>query len=425
MAGSNPETDAPADEKFAYLRALFADTFGPAGDRGPFVAASAPGRVEVAGNHVDHQGGRTISAAIGERSWGLAAENGLARIRVAMEGFGTAEIDLSVPDWAAPQPSEELTSAALVRGMAAAFARDGGPLRGFDLVTASDVPSGCGLSSSAAFEVMVGACLEALFGDGSGRREGTGEVLLDPVALALAAVETEQCYFGKPCGAQDQLASACGGVVTIDFAPDEPVVESVALDVEAAGYALVLVDSRQDHSLHNDEFAAIPSDMRMVANLLGASRLGDVPVQMLLDSLAEVRAALGDRRAMRALHYYEEVERVQAQRTALDGGDFDAFLKLVRLSGASSAQFLQNVSLREPGSDERQPAMLIQSLCAHLLGETGAWRIHGGGFGGAVLAFVPCERADEFVAAMDGFLGYEACRRVTVGGSGVRARRLS
>lgn len=442
-----PVSEDEAAAKLAHLETLFADAFGygPAraavsldadgpvaarrcgvsGEPARFVLASAPGRLEVAGNHVDHQGGRVISAAIGERTWGLAAPNGLGCIRVVMEGFGSDEIDLGDADWAAPHKVEMLTSGALVRGMAAMFARDGGALAGFDVATCSDVLPGCGLSSSAAFEVMIGACLEALFGDGSGQGEGADVVPLDPVALALAAVGTEQRYFGKPCGAQDQLASACGGVVTIDFAPDEPVVESVALDVEAAGYALVLVDSRQDHSLHNDEFAAIPADMRMVANLLGVSRLGEVSVQMLLDSLAEVRATLGDRRAMRALHYYDEVERVQAQRTALDDGDFAAFLKLVRLSGASSAQFLQNVSLREPGSDEQQPAMLIQSLCAHLLGEAGAWRIHGGGFGGAVLAFVPRERADEFVAAMDGFLGYEACRRVTVGGPGVRARRLS
>lgn len=445
--------------KVAALRALFEDVFGapavgaqgagagspygaPTGNGGAppaagraFVLASAPGRMEVAGNHVDHQGGRVISAAIGERTWGLAAENGLGRIRAVMEGFGTVEVDLADPQWAQPHPVEALTSVALVRGMAAAFAAGGGAVRGFDLVTGSEVPPGCGLSSSAAFEVMIGACLEGLFGPGpfasaaaedagGTRAEEAEAVPLDAAAVALAAVGCEQRFFGKPCGAQDQLASACGGVVTIDFGPTVPVVEPVALDAAAEGFRIVLVDSRQDHSLHQDEFAAIPADMRMVANLLGVARLGDAPVGALLSQLGAVRTELGDRRAMRALHYYDEVARVNAQRAALDGGDFATFLRFVRLSGASSAQFLQNVSLREPGSEARQPAMIIQSLAAHLLGEEGAWRIHGGGFGGSVLVFVPADRADDFMATMDGLLGYGACREVVVGAPGVRAERL-
>lgn len=419
--------------RLAHLRGLFEEIFGAPPEGAAFVAASAPGRVEVAGNHVDHQGGRVISAAIGERTWGVAAENGLGCIRAVMEGFGTDEVDLSDPSWAAPHPVEALTSGAMVRGMAALFEARGGSVRGFDIVTCSDVPPGCGLSSSAAFEVMLGAALEGLFGpgpfavpatDASAGSVAAGEVPLDAAAVALVAVECEQRYFGKPCGAQDQLASACGGVVTIDFAPKVPVVEPVSLDAAAEGYRIVLVDSRQDHSLHQDEFAAIPADMRMVANLLGVPRLGDVPADTLLAQLQRVRTELGDRRAMRALHYYDEVARVNAQRAALAAGDFGLFLREVRLSGASSAQFLQNVSLRDAGSETRQPAMVIQSLAAHLLGERGAWRIHGGGFGGSVLVFVPSAEADGFMEAMDDLLGYAACREVALGAPGVRARHL-
>lgn len=420
-----------------HLSALFRAAFGRSADEGAerAVLASAPGRLEVAGNHVDHQGGRAISAAIGERTWGLAAPNDGGRIRVVMEGFGTDEIDLAEEGWDAPRPADALSSGALVRGMAARFARDGGALAGFDMVTCSDVPPGCGLSSSAAFEVMVGACLAGLFGGGAWSGAGAagsvpagaggeGAVALDPVALALAATTVEQRYFGKPCGAQDQLASACGGVVAIDFGPAVPVVEAVRLDAAARGFGIVLIDSRQDHSQHNDEFAAIPADMGRVARLLGVDRLGDGSVDELLDRLGAVRATLGDQCALRALHYYDEVARVNAQRVALERDDFAAFLGLVRASGVSSAQFLQNVSLRGPGTEGCQPAMLIQGLCAHWLGDRGAWRIHGGGFGGAVLAFVPLGEVDDFVAAMDVALGYEACRTVVVGGAGVRARRL-
>ena len=421
--GADGDTDATAP-------------FAPVAAHGTFVLASAPGRLEVAGNHVDHQGGRVISSAIGERVWGLAAENGKHLVRVSMEGFGTDVIDLNDADWRAPHGVETQSSGALLRGMLAAYDEAGGTLRGFDLATCSEVPAGCGLSSSAAFEVMVGAVLEALFGPGpfagtsspaaqdAVEEEGGRFVPLDPVALALAGVTAEQRYFGKPCGAQDQLASACGGTVLLDFGPKVPTVTPLAFDATGVGYAVVLVDSRQDHSVHTEEFASVPADMRMVANHLGAARLGDVSVDALFASLQDIRAALGDGRVMRALHYFDEVARVDRQCQALEEGDFPLFLKCVRLSGASSAQFLQNVSPHGDGSGERQPAMLIQGLCAHLLSEEGAWRIHGGGFGGSVLALVPVGEVSGFMEAMDGLLGYRACREVVVGGPGVLARRL-
>ena len=430
-AGGNPDEGADGSADAAVR-------FAPVADRGSFAFASAPGRLEVAGNHVDHQGGRVISSAIGERTWGLAAENGGRLVRVAMEGFGTDVIDLDDADWRAPHGVETQSSAALLRGMLAAYDEAGGTLRGFDLATCSEVPAGCGLSSSAAFEVMVGAVLEGLFGPGpfagvpapatgQDAAEGEGDcfVPLNPVALALAGVTAEQRYFGKPCGAQDQLASACGGTVLLDFASAVPRVTPLAFDATGVGYAVVLIDSRQDHSVHTEEFASVPADMRMVANHLGVARLGDTTADVLLANLQDVRAALGDGRAMRALHYFDEVARVDRQREALEAGDFPLFLKCVRLSGASSAQFLQNVSPRDTGSGERQPAMLIQGLCAHLLSEEGAWRIHGGGFGGSVLALVPRAEVADFMETMDKLLGYRACREVVVGGPCVLARRLS
>lgn len=414
-------------EKLAKLRGLFAEAFGKgaagnaAGDAagddaagGSFVLASAPGRLEIAGNHVDHQGGRVISGAIGQRTWGLAMANGLDCIRVVMEGFGSDVISLAEDGWAEPVPAERESSAALVRGMAALYAQAGGAVRGFDLVTCSDVPAGCGVSSSAAFEVMAGALLEGLF----------GKVWDGPVPLALAATLVEQRFFGKPCGAQDQLASACGGVIAMDFASEVPRVQPVRLDAAASGYELMLVDSRIDHSLYQSQFAAVPEEMFAVARFLGVERLGDVSVGNLLSHLGEAREALGDRAVMRALHFYDETARVAAQQEALEAGDFAEFLRCARLSGASSAQFLQNVS---PASDDPrapQPAMLIQALCAHLLWRDGAWRIHGGGFGGSVLAIVPAAQADDFVRTMDGCLGYEACRRMSVGGPGARSVRV-
>lgn len=403
------------EEALEHLKRRFAERFGGADGR-TLAFASAPGRVELAGNHTDHQGGRTISTAIDRRMYALAAPNGTDEIRVSMEGFGEAALD--VGDLAA-RAEERGTSASLVRGMAAAYARGGGRLRGFDAVTRSDVPAGCGVSSSAAFEMLLGLLIRAVC-DPPG---------LDPhrdlVKLALDGSWAEDVHFGKPTGAQDQLASAFGGIVALDFAGEEPRVSPVAFDVRESGHELLLVDSRCDHARHTAEFVAVPAEMFAVARRFGRERLEDVPYQAFLADLPAVRAQLGDRAALRALHYFEETRRVAAQRRALAEGDFAAFLAFVRQSGASSAQFLQNVSPRADGTGFEQPAQVVLALCTHLLGERGAFRIHGGGFGGSVLAFVPEGETAEFRGRMDALLGYDACLPVSIGAPGAHAERLN
>ena len=403
------------DEALAQLRGRFATLFGDEDGRA-FVFASAPGRVELAGNHTDHQGGRTLSTAIGLRMFALAAPNGTDDIRVCMEGFGEALVN--VGDLEARE-EERGTSRALVRGMAAAFARAGGMVRGFDAVTCSDVPAGFGVSSSAAFEMLLGLLIRAVCEPDGPAPER------DLTSLALEGSWAEDVHFGKPSGAQDQLASAYGGIVSLDFEGSVPRVAPVDFDVQTSGHALYLVDSRCDHSRHTDEFVAIPTDMRAVARRLGRERLEDVPYREFLEALASVRVELGDRAALRAFHYFEETRRVAAQEQALASGDFATRLRLVRQSGASSAQFLQNVSPRGDGSGDEQPAMVLLALCAHLLGGRGAYRIHGGGFGGSVLAIVPCDEASAFRTSMNALLGYEACLPVSIGAPGARVRRVA
>ena len=406
-----------SEEAERRLRGLFASRFGKAA--GPFVLASAPGRVELAGNHTDHQGGRTLSAAIAQRAHALAAPNGTDEIRVLMDEFGEGVVRLDELD---ARAAERGGSLALVRGMAAAYARAGGKLRGFDLVTCSDIPVGRGVSSSAAFEMLMGATLRAVC-------EPTPKAAFDPVALALQGQWAEDVYFGKPTGAQDQLASACGGVVALDFAGAVPQVEPVAFDLAACGHGAFLVDSRCDHSRHTDEFNAIPADMFAVARHFGRERLEDVPYDAFLSRLADARAALGDRAVLRALHYFEETRRVRAQQRALEAGAFAEFLRLVRASGASSAQFLQNVSPRGDGSGADQPAAIVLALCAQVLdgagGGAGACRIHGGGFGGSVLAFVPDEQAAKFRVRLDELLGYKACMPVKISPQGAFAEEIA
>lgn len=407
-------TASVRDARLAALKALFAERFGE--PCGGFVLASAPGRLELAGNHTDHQGGCVISAAIEDRAWALATPNGRNEIRLYMDGFGSAEINLADASWMEPLESECGRSASMARGMAASFVRKGGSLAGFDVVTMSDIPVGFGVSSSAAFEMLMGACVEGLFGC-------TPEEI-DRIAFALTGMDVERMYFGKPSGAQDQLTSAVGGIVAMDFSSAVPIADPVSFDLAECAYVPCLIDSRCDHSLYNDEFATIPVDMCEVAEWFGVSGLEGVSRAEFFARLPELRAALGDGKAMRALHYFDETRRVKAQRACLEQGDFEGFLAQARLSGASSAQYLQNVSPKADGTGSYQPAMVILALCAHLLADAGAWRIHGGGFGGSVLAFVPRAQVDSFVGSINASLGYEACTLVGISDQGVHWERL-
>lgn len=392
------------------LKRDFAVAFGEA-KHGPLVLASAPGRLELAGNHTDHQGGCVISAAIDSRAWALAAPNGKQVIRLSMKGFGEAEIDLADASWMEPVEEERARPISMARGMAAAFVRKGGAIAGFDVVTDSDIPVGFGVSSSAAFEMLMGVCLQGLFAP---------DAKLDRIELALTGMNVECEYFGKPSGAQDQLTSAVGGVVAMDFSTEVPSAEQMPFDAASCDYVPCLIDSRCDHSLYNDEYATVPVDMREVAAWFGCKGLEEVGFERFAANLAAVRAELGDAKALRALHYFDETRRVREQRSCLEAGDFEAFLRLANLSGASSAQYLQNVSPKGDGTGAWQPAMVILALCAHLLGDRGAWRIHGGGFGGSVLAFVPRERLDGFVRSMNELLGYDACRLMGFGAPGAQ-----
>lgn len=427
-----------SEETPTCLQNAFAAHFGgaqAANDR-PFVLASAPGRVELAGNHTDHQGGCTISAAVDLRMHAIAAENGTDEIRLLMDGFGTASMHVSDLDVRA---SEQGTPLSLVRGMTAAYVESGNPVRGFDMATCSDVPVGAGISSSAAFEVLVGAVIRTLFDPDAGKKP------LDPIAIALDGVRAERVYFGKPCGAQDQIACAYGGIVGMDFATEIPRITPIALDADAFGWKLLLIDSRCDHSRYADEYAAVPADMHAVARHFACKRLEEVPFGAFLEAFPQVRMSLGDRAALRALHYFEETRRVREQQRALQSGDFASFIEYARQSGASSAQILQNVSPACEDAFAERPAATVLALCAHLIdgsstirgckeaastaasarSRRGAYRIHGGGFGGSVLAFVPDDEAQAFKEAMDALLGYDACMRVSVSPLGVCAERTA
>lgn len=395
-------TSAP---EFAQARALFDAEFGAPDPSERLLAVYAPGRSEIAGNHTDHEGGHVIAGAVDVAVYGYAVANGTGTIRVADEGFPTFEVAL---DDLEPREDEKEGSASLVRGMAHELVATGRTPAGFDLAFVCTVPSGGGLSSSAAVEAAYGRAMEALW---PGRS-------ISPVELAQMSQRTENRYFGKPCGLMDQLAVCMGGLAYMDFAEAEPRTRKLEYDFDAAGYPLVLVKVGADHSALTNEYAAVPVEMQAVAREFGAKRLHEVSPSDFESRLPELRQKLGDRSLLRAIHYWYENDLVDRRWDALSRDDVDAFLALTRESGASSGMFLQNVS---PSGNVPQPAMLALGMAEHLLHGAGAIRIHGGGFGGTIQCFVPSEMLDRFIDQMNAWLGPDAARHYRISDDGATA----
>ncbi len=361
---------------------------------------SAPGRTEIGGNHTDHQHGRVLAGSVNIDMIAAAGPNSLNQLRVQSEGYDLCVIDLN--DLTA-RKEEENTSAAILRGECAAFAQRGASLSGLDVYISSNVPKGSGVSSSAAFEVLVGVILNDCF--------MTEKV--SPIAIAQIGQWAENVYFGKPCGLMDQMASSVGNIITIDFAdPAHPDVEPVAVDFSKAGLALCILDSGADHADLTDEYAAIPNECRAVAAVCGGEVLRDVPFETFIAKLPECRKACGDRAVLRAFHIYADNQRVAEQVTALRNGDFDTFLRLVNESGVSSWDYLQNVI--PAGYKEHQEVAVTIAAAKHLLGGRGAVRVHGGGFAGTAQAFVPLDELESFKAGMEAILGAGRCHVLSI-----------
>lgn len=360
---------------------------------------SAPGRVELGGNHTDHQHGCVLAAAVDLEMRAAVTPNHDGVIRVFSQGFAPVEVALG--DWT-PRPEERNTTAALVRGMAAQFIRRGAALTGLDMRVTSQVPVGSGLSSSAAFEVLLGRVFSGLCCGGS----------VSPEDIARMGQTAERDYFGKPCGLMDQMASSVGGLVYMDFAdPVHPAMERIDCDLGASGYGLFIVDSGADHAALTADYAAIPAELEQVCRVFGAEVLRQVDETEFYRRLLAVRAAAGDRAALRAIHVFDENRRAAAEAEALRKRDFPAFLALVNASGASSWQYLQNVTAGDP----RQQALAVTlAMCRRALGGQGAVRVHGGGFAGTALAFVPDDRREMFLRTVEQTLGVDKCRLLSV-----------
>ena len=389
---------APAQSvRFRRLLDGLTETFGPQTAAAVF---SAPGRSEIGGNHTDHQHGRVLAGSVDLDIIAAVAPNNRNVIRIQSEGFPMDVVEL---DDLEIREEEKNTSQAIIRGIAAWFKGQGCALEGFDAYTTSSVLKGSGLSSSAAFEVLVGSVINSLF----------FEDRCTPVQIAQIGQYAENVYFGKPSGLLDQMGCSVGGMVTIDFKDNaNPVVERLDFDFASAGHALCIIDSGADHADLTDEYAAVTMELKEICAHFGKNVLREVPEEEFYAALPVLRRKAGDRAVLRAVHVYDENRRVEGQVAALRQNDFQTFLALIRASGLSSWRYLQNVV--PAGYTHHQEVAFALAMAERLLDGRGACRVHGGGFAGTVQAFVPLDMLDGFKAEMERILGGGSCHVLTV-----------
>lgn len=389
------------DIRFNSIREQYEKEFGHIRE---LVYVSAPGRTEIGGNHTDHQHGCVLAGSVNLDIIAAAAKNDDNIIRIKSEGYPVDEINLNE---LAPDKNEFGKSSALIRGIAARFKELGFEVRGFNAYTSSNVLKGSGLSSSAAFEVLVANIINALF----------CEEKVSAVEIAKIGQYSENIYFGKPCGLMDQMASSIGGAVFIDFkTPDNPRIKKIEFDLAKEGYALCIIDTGADHADLTDEYAAIPSEMRAAANFFGKDYLRDVDKNKFLAEISKLREHIGDRAVLRAYHFFKENERAFKEAKALEEKDFQTFLELVKESGRSSYMYLQNVNVT--GAKSGQAVGIVLALCEEYLQGKGAYRVHGGGFAGTVQAFVPLENLDNFKQNIEKSVGTGKCHILSIRSNG-------
>lgn len=368
-------------QKKRYLK-LIENYMATFGDSQNISILSAPGRTELGGNHTDHQHGCVLAASVNLDMIACCSANNTNTIRIQSEGFTFEEIDISNTDII---PTEFNTSKALIRGIASKIKSLGYKIGGFDAYVMSDVLTGSGLSSSAAFEILIGIILNTLFCNKE----------ISAVEIAKIGKYAENVYFNKPCGLMDQTAASVGGIVFIDFKMEqEPKVEKIDFDFIATNHALCIIDTGADHANLTDEYAAIPKEMKSIASFFGKEVLREVPKTEFYSKISELRPKFGDRAVLRAIHFFEDNRRASAQKNALLENDWDKFLKLLKESGHSSFEYLQNIYVSS--NFKTQDVSLSLALCQHYLGKKGAFRVHGGGFAGTVQAFVPMDMLFDF-----------------------------
>lgn len=379
--------------------------------KGAYRLFSAPGRIEIGGNHTDHQNGNILAAAIDLEVAGAAASTDTALITIVSEDYPLFQLPIHET---APVASEQETSVAFVRGILAGITALGYSPVGLNISVASDVLPGSGLSSSAAFSLLIATIMNAFF--------AAGEIA--PMALAQICKAAENDYFGKPSGLMDQAVCSLGGIVQIDFAePTAPKVHTLSYDFSKKAYSIYVINTGSSHANLTDAYAAIPYEMGEIASHFGASTLHTLTDEMLFAHAPLLREKFGDRAFLRAHHFFAETKRPAAMAAALLADDLPQFLALVSASGASSFQYLQNIYLE---NDVQQQSLSVALACAEsILKDAGAWRVHGGGFAGTILCFVPQCKDDLFIKRMKALFGAQCLSKLNIRSYGAREERIT
>lgn len=361
---------------------------------------SASGRTEVGGNHTDHNFGKVLAAGVSLDVIAIVKKTDDSIIEVKSEGFPKDVVDLS--DLSVHENEKE-DSSALIRGVAAGFKNKNYSIGGFKAYTTSNVLKGSGLSSSAAFEVLIGTILNYLYND----------LKASNVEIAQIAQYAENVYFGKPSGLMDQMASSVGSFITIDFKdPEKPVIEKIDFDFANCGHSLCIVDTKGSHEDLTDEYASIPEEMKSVAGYFGKDVLREITISDVLENITDLRKKFGDRAVLRSLHFLNENETVEREANALQSGDFKAFLKEITNSGNSSYKYLQNIYANK--TPQEQGLAVGLNLAEMVLDGEGACRVHGGGFAGTIQAFVPNNKLEKFIETLNGCFGEESCHIISI-----------
>lgn len=367
---------------------------------------SSPGRTEIGGNHTDHNYGIVLAGAVNLDNVAVAAKNNSNTIHIHSIGYPDFEVELSDLQ---PHKNEEFTSASLVRGISSRMKELGFTIGGFNAVIDGGVPKGSGLSSSASFEVLIGTIISSLFNNSE----------IDPITIAIVGQYAENKFFGKPCGLMDQTACSVGGFLSIDFKyPSQPIVKKVDFDFASTGYSMVITDTGGNHADLNEDYASLPAEMKSVAGFLGAKVLREVSLEQIVEAIPVLREKTGDRAILRAFHFQNENQRVLQQVEALGKNDFKNFLQLVVQSGLSSYMYNQNIftttNIREQG------VSIGLALSEMVLGEEGAWRVHGGGFAGTIQAFVPEHLLAVYISTLEKVFGDGACKKLFIRKDGAK-----
>ncbi len=402
LYGTDAATLKAQADRYADLMSDFESTYG----NDDVELFSSPGRTEIGGNHTDHNYGRVLAGAVNLDNIAVAAKNGTNTIRIKSVGYPEFQVDLSTLEI---DESQFYTSSSLVKGICARMKEVGYEIGGFDACIEGRVPKGSGLSSSASFEVLIGAIVNHLFNDGK----------MSGVENAIIGQWSENNYFGKPCGLMDQTACSVGGLITIDFEdPANPIVKEVDFDFVSTGYSLVITDvgGGHDDPASQAEYASLPTEMKSVAAELGVDVLRKVTLEQIVEEIPAIREKTGDRAILRAYHFQGDNQRVVDQVAALENKDFQAFLKMVVESGYSSYMYNQNIF--DVVHKDEQVVSLALALSEMVLKGHGAWRVHGGGFGGTIQAFVPQEKLDEYVKTLEHVYGEGSCHKLFIRSKG-------